>query len=89
MSKTATLLVLLMFLFVMLAGCGGQAIRENPEKLGFIMVSRGKASGVAGLFGGGTDYCKATQYNLSGVAFVGEIVYDGDSCRVEVSASDE
>lgn len=73
----------------MLAGCVGTATPDQQERLGYIMVSKGKASGVARLFGAGVDYCKATQYNLKGVAFTGDIVYEADTCRVEITASDQ
>lgn len=74
---------------IALSGCGGNAVREDPERMGFIMVSKGNASGIVRMFGGGVDYCKATQYNLEGIAFTGEIVYEEDTCRVEITASDQ
>ena len=71
---------------VLLTGCGTTG--QNPEA-GYFMVSKGNASGVVRLFGGGVDYCKVTQSNLDGVTFTGQIVYDGKTCTVEATASDE
>lgn len=72
-----------------LSGCGSIASYDNPEKTGYVMVSKGEASLLYRAFVGGVDYCKATQHNLDGVEFTGEIVYEGDSCRVEIVASDK
>lgn len=72
-----------------LTACGSNAVKEDPEKLGFIMVSKGKASGLSRLFGANIDYCKATQYNLQGVAFTGDIEYEGDTCTVNITAANE
>lgn len=87
--KIITLLVALTFPMFLLTGCGTTATQEDPERMGFIMVSQGQASGVAKLVGAGVNYCKATQYNMQGVAFTGDIVYEGDSCRVSITAADK
>jgi len=55
----------------------------------FFMVSKGEASGMARLFGAGVDFCKVTQSNLQGVTFTGDIQYDGETCTINVTASDE
>lgn len=71
---------------VALTGCGVTASRDFPERTGYVMVSKGEASFIYRAFVGGVDYCKATQHNLEGVDFVGEIEYDGEKCRVIVQA---
>lgn len=85
-ALTALAVVLLMSSLV---GCGSTASREDPEAMSYILVSKGRASGVAKLFGAGVDYCKATAYNLRDVAFTGDIVYEADTCTVNITASDQ
>jgi len=78
-------IVALLLLF--LAGCGTTRAHYD-EELGYIMVSRGEA-GVLSWFTGGASYCKATQSNLQGVRFQGELIYEGDSCRIAVVGGDD
>lgn len=85
---TRAMKYLVLAMLVSLTGCGITASRENPEKTGYVMVSKGEASVIYRAFVGGVDYCKATQHNLSGVAFVGSITYEGDKCTVQVEAED-
>jgi len=80
--------LLSVLLIVLLTGCGVTASRDFPERTGYVMVSKGEASFIYRAFVGGVDYCKATQHNLSGVAFVGSITYEGDTCTVQVEAED-
>ena len=75
-------------LAMLLTACGTVGSFENPEETGYVMVSKGNASLLYSIFAGKVDYCKATQHNLKGVEFVGEIEYDGDNCRVIVQAED-
>lgn len=88
MGKSISRLMAAMVL-VLLSACGTTGLVGNQETLGYIMVSKGKASGAASLLGVGADYCKVTQSNLQGVSFTGSIVYGEESCRVEVTASDK
>lgn len=77
-------------LLLVVSGCGTTGLsRTNQQELGYIMVSKGKASGAAKLIGGGADFCKATQYNLDGIKFAGAIVYAEDTCRVEITSTDQ
>lgn len=80
---------LLIMLVPFLAACGTIAGYESPEKTGYVMVSKGEASLVYRALVGGVDYCKATQHNLDGVAFIGSIVYEGDKCTVQVEAENK
>jgi uncharacterized protein YceK len=81
--------ILVVSLMLLVTGCGITASRENPDKTGYVMVSKGEASVLYKAFVGGVDYCKATQHNLGGVTFVGSIVYEGDKCTVNVEAEDK
>lgn len=76
-------LIVALILFT-LAACGTSP--ADTSKTSYFMVSKGEASGVVKMFGGGVDYCKITQSNLGGVNFVGEIVYDGENCTINVTA---
>jgi len=75
-------------LFVVFLGGCGTTRAHYDEELGYIMVSRGQA-GVLSWFTGGASYCKATQSNLQGVRFQGELIYEGDTCRISVVGGDD
>lgn len=75
--------LLTLTLLAFLIGCGTV---QPDNRTSYFMVSKGNASGVVKLFGGGVDFCKVTQSNLEGVNFVGEIKYDGENCTIEVAA---
>lgn len=79
--------VSILTLFVIfVTGCGTTRAHYD-EELGYIMVSRGQA-GIISWITGGASYCKATQSNLQGVRFQGELIYEGDSCRIAVVGGD-
>jgi hypothetical protein len=68
-----------------LAGCATQGV--ETEDTGYLMISKGQASALARFVGGGVDYCKATQHNLQGIEFTGGLVFDGSTCRIEITGA--
>ena len=71
---------------ILLAGLTACGTTSEQNQTSYFMVSKGKASGMARMFGAGVDFCKVTQSNLQGVNFVGEISYDGENCTINVTA---
>lgn len=80
-KHTATLLC-----FFVLTGCGTTGLNSESGKTGYILVSEGKAGFVQRIFGADVHYCKATQHNMTGVVFVGEITFTEETCRVGITA---
>lgn len=75
-------------LFALFLGGCGTTRYSYDEELGYIMVSRGQA-GIFSWLTGGVSYCKAVQSNLQGVKFQGELIYEGDTCRIAVVGGDD
>lgn len=73
-------------LLLLLTGCSTNAAFKTPEKAGYFMVSTGEASLIYKAIVGGVSYCKASQHNLQGMPFYGEIEFDGETCKIKVAA---
>jgi len=70
----------------LIVGC---ATRTGTDDASYFMISRGEASWFRKLLSTGIDYCKVTQSNLSGSSYAVDLKYDGDTCSVEATATDE
>lgn len=76
-------------ILALLTGCSTNAAFRSPEKAGYFMISTGEASLVYKALVGGVEYCKASQHNLQGVEFTGDIEFDGETCKVTVTAGSD
>lgn len=78
---------LLILMTLGLSACGTTQATMTPDT-GYLMISKGKASALGSVVGG-ADYCKVVKHNLDGIEFTGQLVYDDQGCRIDVTGGNE